>query len=60
MLVLERRIDEAVVLVVPGSATETRITVMVTETSRSKARIGFNAPPHVRIVRYEVLARGGT
>ena len=60
MLVLERRIDESVVLVVPGSATETRITVMVTETSRSKARIGFNAPPHVRIVRYEVLARAET
>ena len=61
MLVLRRRIDEAVVLRRRGDEAvvlEGEITISVLAIEGSRVKIGINAPSGVSIVREELL-RGG-
>lgn len=50
MLVLSRREDESVVI-------DDQITVYVVEIHHDRVRLGFTAPPHVKIHRQEVMER---
>lgn len=52
MLVLSRRRDEKIVLVVPGIDEEIEVTVVQIDSSR--VRLGFKAPPNVTILRQEL------
>ena len=51
MLVLSRNEDEIIVLLHPDG---TRIEVMVTQAKNNKAKIGIDAPAHIRIIRKEI------
>jgi len=51
MLVLRRKIGERIVI-------DGRIEVTVLRVRGGKVRLGFTAPPSVRVLRQEVLRRG--
>jgi carbon storage regulator CsrA len=56
MLVLGRDYGESVVIEVPPNSAPTRITVIVCDVrGESRVRLGFEAPPQVRIDRSEVF-----
>lgn len=52
MLILERRIDEEVMLDLPDGR---RVTVMVVRLGKCKCRLGFKAAKDIRILRKEIL-----
>ena len=55
MLILSRKVNEAVTLVIPPS-TETRtVEVMVTEIGRVVTRLGIEAPREIQVFRNELL-----
>jgi carbon storage regulator CsrA len=53
MLVLQRRLEESVVITVPG---QSPITVTVVQIDGKKIKLGFTAERSVRIDRMEVVA----
>lgn len=55
MLVLGRTIDESIVIVIDGKTVAT-ITV-VAFSSRNKVRLGIDAPPHVSVLRSELIGK---
>lgn len=55
MLSLGRKINDRTTITVPPSATPTEITVTLLETRPDKARLGFEAPREVRIMRDEAV-----
>lgn len=59
MLVLTRHQNETVLLKVPPSATETEIRVMYIRHKHGGAKLGFDAPIEVTILRGEVAERVG-
>jgi sRNA-binding carbon storage regulator CsrA len=58
MLVLERRINEDVVLTIPGW--KRPIIVRVCKLGNGWAKIGFDGPSSVRIARREIIKEEGT
>jgi len=51
MLVLSRKLNESIII---GAGTPYETEVMVVEVSGGKVRLGFDAPPDVRIYRKEI------
>lgn len=56
MLVLTRRIGKSVVISVPPSDCKQLITVTLCDMQPEQARLGFNAPKLVEILREELIA----
>jgi len=54
MLVLSRKLDEVISITLPDG---TVIQVKVIEMGHGRVRLGFEAPPAVKILRAEVLDR---
>lgn len=60
MLALSRHIGESVILEIPASSEATRVQVQLVDArgrvrgGRERAKLGFEAPSHVRIHREEV------
>jgi carbon storage regulator CsrA len=58
MLVLQRKVDEDVVITVPPSTTATTIVVkLVRIPARDAVKLGFLAPTEVRILRAELKGK---
>lgn len=57
MLVLSRRVGEEIILTIPPSTEERRVTMKVVEYRRGdKVRIGVSAPDEIEVDRAEVRA----
>lgn len=55
MLVLSRKINESIVMIIGGE----KITITVVDkNSKGEARLGITAPRHIPIFRKELLERG--
>lgn len=57
MLVLSRVAGEWVDIDVPASSEDQRISVLVTETEKHRASLGFEADKSIKIFRRELLER---
>ena len=57
MLVLSRKENESIRVVVPPSDQPTTVVVTVAKLAGQKVRLGFSAPRAVEIVRSEVATR---
>jgi carbon storage regulator len=52
MLVLTRKVGERIII-------DDYIVIEVLDTQKSRIKVGIHAPPHVKVLRQEVLARSG-
>jgi sRNA-binding carbon storage regulator CsrA len=57
VLMLDRKEGGVVVLTIPASMNPTRVEVLLKRLSKSRSKIGVEAPPHVTIHRSEVQER---
>jgi sRNA-binding carbon storage regulator CsrA len=57
VLVLDRKEGGRVVLTIPASLNPTRVEVLLKRLSKSRSKIGVEAPPHVTVHRNEVQER---
>ena len=58
MLVLARKVNDTLDMIVPPSTKPTKITVIIVEVKQSRTRLGIEAPKEVAIIRSELLAGG--